>query len=296
MALVMAQHAKTLIEQKHNTSIIQVVPFESQGDRFQGDLKKLGGKGAFVKDLEQRLLDREIDCAIHCLKDIPGDEPMHPDLELFCFLTREDPRDALIMHPSKEAPKIGDGEGLVLATSSPRRQALLKHLYPAVTIIPLRGNVDTRMRKLAEGEFDGMVLSYAGLGRLSLQNYVTHVYEPEEMLPAVGQGILVLQVRREDAARCDRLRIVNSEVTEMTALAERTMLGTLQGNCYSAIAGYCEKTPTGLSLRGLVASLDGKVLLHAASHTDGDNAADLGHAVARSLLDQGAGRVIACAA
>src|SRR5690606_30951689 len=154
---------------------------------------------------EQRLLNGEIDCAIHCLKDIPGDIPMHPDLAIMCFLERDDPRDALIMGNGKSAPKKGDGQGFTLATSSPRRLALLKHLYPGVNIIPLRGNVDTRMRKLMDGEFDGMVLSYAGLERLNLQQHATHIYEPEEMLPAVGQGTLVLQVRREDIPKCPYL-------------------------------------------------------------------------------------------
>ncbi len=291
MAMVMAQQAKDLVEKSGAPHGLEIRTFASEGDKNQGDLKKLGGKGAFVKDLEQRLLDREIDCAIHCLKDIPGDIPMHPDLELLCFLTRDDPRDALIMGGGKTAPKKGDGAGLTFATSSPRREALLKHLYPGVTIIPLRGNVDTRMRKLMDGEFDGMVLSYAGLGRLGLQQHATHIYEPEEMLPAVGQGTLVLQLRREDIAKCPFLREVNSIEAESVSAAEREMLRALDGNCHSAIAGYAEKTMQGLKLRGLVASLDGATVLHASG--EGADATALGRAVADKLLAQGAKEVIA---
>jgi hydroxymethylbilane synthase len=288
MAMVMAEQARDLVAGLGHE--LEIRTFASQGDKYQGDLKKIGGKGAFVKDLEQRLLSREIDCAIHCLKDVPGDEPMHPDLELLCFLDREDPRDTLIMGTGKPAPKKDDGAGLTLATSSPRRAALLKHLYPAVNVIPLRGNVDTRMRKLMDGEFDGMVLAYAGLQRLKLEQHATYIYEPEEMLPAVGQGVLALQVRKEDAAKCTYLRGINSVETEIIAAAEREMLRSLDGNCYAAIAGYAEKSSNGLKLRGLVASIDGKSVLQA--DAEGTDAVALGREVAEKLFAQGAKSLI----
>ena len=194
MAVMMAQTAKARLEAAYSGLTVEVRTYASTGDTNQGDLKKIGGKGAFVKDLELRLLSGEIDCAIHALKDVPGDVDMHPDLEMTCFFEREDPRDALIMREGLALPT--DGAGLTLATSSPRRKAFLHRLYPQAKIIPLRGNVDTRMRKLAEAQFDGMVLSYAGLHRLGLQSHASHVYSAEEMLPAVGQGVMSLQVRR----------------------------------------------------------------------------------------------------
>ena len=246
-----------------------------------------GGKGTFIKDLEKRLLNKEIDCAIHCLKDMPGDEPMHPDLQLFCFLNRTDPRDVLIMRPGLAEPT--KDQKCVLATSSPRRQAILKNLYPQATIVPLRGNVDTRLQKLHSGEFDGMVLSYAGLIYLGMEQHITKIYDPSEMLPSVSQGILAIQVRKEDAQRCSHLRSINSETTERIVMAERAMLMHLQGNCHAAIAGFCEMTDTGLTMQGLVASPDGQMIITAEATQPADHApAELGMIVAHQLLQQGA--------
>ncbi|HEY1095763.1 MAG TPA: hydroxymethylbilane synthase [Alphaproteobacteria bacterium] len=291
MARTMAHGAKKMLEEAHPGLEVIVQEFLSDGCKTPGDLKLLGGKGAFVKDLEHRLLNKEIDCAIHCLKDVPGDEPMHPDLQLFCFLHREDPRDALIMRPGLAEPT--KDQKAVLATSSPRRHALLKHLYPNAEIIPLRGNVDTRMQKLQNGEFDGMVLSYAGLGRLEMQQHVTKIYDPKEMLPAVGQGILVLQVRKEDVERCKHLRAINSDLTEKIVAAERALLMHLQGDCYSAIAGYCEETVDGFAMRGLVASHDGQTILMAEAAQDlSKPTVELGMVVAHQLLQQGAREII----
>jgi hydroxymethylbilane synthase len=291
MAKIMAHKAKLLLEEAHPQVQITVQEYLSDGCKIQGDLKQFGGKGAFVKDLEHRLLNKEIDCAIHCLKDIPGDEAPHPDLQLFCFLDREDPRDALIMRPGMSEPTRD--QKVVLATSSPRRHALLQHLYPAATIMPLRGNVDTRLRKLHDGEFDGMVLSYAGLERLDAEQHVTKIYDPGEMLPSVGQGVLVLQVRKEDAERCNHLRAINSATTEKIVAAERAMLMHLQGDCYSAIAGYCKASNGILSMAGLVASADGSTILKANATLDiTAPAAELGMLVAHQLLQQGARELI----
>jgi hydroxymethylbilane synthase len=291
MARCIAEHFKNLLEEAHPQCDVSIAEYLSTGCKTPGDLRALGGKGAFVKDLEQRLLDKEIDCAVHCLKDIPGDEPMHPDLELFCFLTREDPRDALIMRPGLSEPT--PDQKVVLATTSPRRQAILRKLYPAAEIIPLRGNVDTRFQKLHDGQFDGMVLSYAGLQRLNLENHVTKIYDPKDMLPAIGQGILVMQVRKEDAQRCQYLRSLNSEITEKIVQAERTMLMQLQGDCYSAIAGLCEQTTEGLVMRGMVASVDGNTILEAhAIQSATDTPSDLGKRIAEQLLQLGAREII----
>lgn len=291
MARTMAYGAKKIMEEAHPGCEIVVQEYLSDGCKIPGDLKLFGGKGAFVKDLEHRLLNKEIDVAIHCLKDMPGDEPMHPDLQLFCFLHREDPRDALIMRPGMSEPT--KDQKVVLATSSPRRQALLKTLYPYAEIIPLRGNVDTRLQKLHNGEFDGMVLSYAGLGRLEMQHHVTKIYEPFEMLPCVGQGVLVLQVRKEDAERCRHLRAINSETTEKIVAAERALLMHLQGNCHAAIGGYCEVTETGLTMQGLVASPDGQTILKAEAVQESHKLPEeLGMLIAHQLLQQGARELI----
>lgn len=252
MARLVADQARDLILAAHPEMTVDIFPYSSQGDKFQGDLRKLGGKGAFIKDLEDRLLKQEIDVAIHALKDIPGDIPMHEDLDLVCFFAREDARDALVLSKEIKLDDIKDGSGLTLATSSPRRQAALRRLYPQSTIIPLRGNVDTRLRKMQEGQFDGMVLSYAGLQRLKLDQHVSHVYAPTDMLPAIGQGVLCLQMRKEDIARCPYLARLNHHQTHTQIAAERAMLGKLQGNCYSAIAGYASLDKGAITLKGCV--------------------------------------------
>jgi len=210
---------------------------------------------------------------------------------LFAFLEREDPRDALIMRSG--LPEPGPESEVVLATSAPRRQAILRKIYPSATIIPLRGNVDTRFRKLESWAFDGMVLSYAGLQRLSLDAHVSRIYSSEDMLPAIGQGVLCLQVRKADAERCTFLRSIHSLSTEEQVTAERTMLQTLGGNCHSVIAGYCTIDGSTKRLRGLVGSPDGESFIQCdISMPDTADSATLGHEAARHLLAQGAGRLI----
>ncbi len=291
MARMMAHDAKLLIEAAHPGCEITVQEYLSDGCKIPGDLRLFGGKGTFVKDLEKRLLNKEIDVAIHCLKDMPGDEPMHPDLQLFCFLNRSDPRDVLIMRPGMSEPT--KNQTCVLATSSPRRQAILKKLYPMATIVPVRGNVDTRLQKLNNGEFDGMVLSRAGLGYLHMEEYITKTYDPSEMLPSVTQGVLALQVRKEDAEKCSHLRSINSATTERIVAAERAMLMHLQGTCYAAIAGFCEETAQGLTMQGMVMSPDGQTIITAEAKQAADlPPAALGMVIAHQLLQQGARELI----
>jgi hydroxymethylbilane synthase len=291
MARMMAHDAKLMIEEAHPGCQITVQEYLSDGCKIPGDLKLFGGKGTFVKDLEKRLLNKEIDVAIHCLKDMPGDEPMHPDLQLFCFLNRSDPRDVLIMRPGVSEPT--KDQACVLATSSPRRQAILKRLYPKATIIPLRGNVDTRLQKLHSGEFDGMVLSYAGMQYLGMEEHITKIYDASEMLPSVSQGVLALQVRKEDAERCKHLRAVNSDITEKVTMAERALLMHLQGNCHAAIAGLCDVTENGLTMQGMVLSPDGETIITAEATQAADVApAELGMVIAHQLLQQGARELI----
>jgi hydroxymethylbilane synthase len=238
------------------------------------------------------LLGNEIDVAIHALKDIPGDIPMHPDLVLCGFLSRSNPRDALIMRSGFDIPRT-DTEGLTIGTSSPRRHAQLKHLYPGVTVNALRGNVDTRLTKLQNGEYDGIVVSLSGLEYLGMTEHVSKVYEPEEMLPAVGQGVLCLQIRRADFEKCDYLRTLNSPETETAIRVEREMLRVLNGNCHSAIAGHCTYDNSTLTMHGMVLSADGKLVVQSTSSQPASaRPEDLGSAVGNELLLMGAGKLI----
>lgn len=291
MAMQMANYAKSLLEAQYAGVEVVVQTYASTGDRNMGDLSKVGGKGAFVKDLEERLLAGEVDCAIHSLKDVPGDIAPHPELELTAFLTRDDPRDALIMREGVPVPT--KGAGVTLATSSPRRQAFLRRLYPEAEIVPLRGNVNTRFRKMGEGEFDGMVLAKSGLERIELAQHISKVYEPEEMLPAVGQGIIALQVRKVDIAKCGFLRAIHSQHTGQVVAAERQLLHVLQGHCHSAIAGYCDETNGQRRLRAWVSNIMGsETMVAEASQNLNDDAQALGQIVAENLLAQGARRLI----
>ena len=295
MAQIMANSVRDQLVARCADVDVEVKFFSSQGDRFQGDLSKIGGKGAFVKDLEEFLLMGAIDCAVHSLKDVPGDQEPHPDLTLSCFLEREDPRDVLIMRDGVSAPEAGRGEGLTLATSSPRRQAFLRHLYPNARIISLRGNVDTRLKKLHAGEFDGMVLAKSGLERMALEHHISKVFEPEEMLPAVGQGIMCVQTRTADAEKCVFLDAIASAEATAAVLAERTMLRRLRGHCHAAIAGYCTTdSATGERwLRGWVSDLAGcEAVFAEARQLVTDDPSTLGLQVADALIGRGAERLI----
>lgn len=296
MARIVAHHVQDLLARTCPCVPVETRFFKSQGDLNQGDLSQLGGKGAFVKDLERRLMAGEIDCAVHALKDVPGDADPPPGLHLHCYLDREDPRDALVMRPGLPVPDAGSnaGAGITLATSSPRRQAFLRGLYPQARVIPLRGNVDTRLQKLQAGDFDGMVLSLAGLERLGLAHHVSKVYAPEEMLPAVGQGVLCLQVRTADLVRCDFLHALHSATSGATVTAERTLLRRLQGHCHAAIAGYCVTDGDTRWLRGWVADVTGTHSVRAEARQPlSADPATLGETVADALLQQGAAALIA---
>lgn len=293
MAMQMANNVAHKLKVEYPQIKVEVKGFKSDGDRFMGDLSTIGGKGAFVRNLDHKLLVGEIDCAVHSLKDIPGDIDCHKDLKHLALLEREDPRDCLIMREG-----LTDVEpDHVLATSSPRRRAILKKLYPQNKIIPLRGNVNTRLRKMEEGQFDGMVLSYAGLLRLGLEHHATKIYSAEEFLPAVGQGVVCLKVRKQDAKVCEYLRILNNTQAEKTTAAERQMLYVLKGDCHSAIAGHCVFNGNHLYMTGIVAAPDGSEFVESSMQQSVDDAPEkLGAMIAEDLIQKGAKKYLgACA-
>jgi hydroxymethylbilane synthase len=287
MAIVSAEHARSLILKQNPEIEIEIKTFLSEGCQTPGDLKDAGGKGLFIKDLERRLLAGEIDCAIHTLKDVPGDQPLHPDLVLIAFLEREDPRDALVL---RDGVYEKDLVNCVIGTSAPRRIAMLHHLYPGVRTTLMRGNADTRIKKLDAGACDAVVLSAAGLVRLGLERRISRHFDPSEMLPAVGQGILCIQVRKSDADRCTFLRAINDEWAETAATIERDVLYGLQGNCHSAIAAHCTTSNGRILLDALVLDdTTGKVLKTSQQGSATvDIIAELGQRAAADLLSQGA--------
>jgi len=271
----------------------EIVEVLSDGcyDRFKGSLKELGGKGAFVRNLETALLEKEADFAVHSMKDVPTDEELPEGLCIPAMLEREDIRDVIVCRSGENF--VGLKEGAVVGTSSVRRAAQIHASFPHLKVDGLRGNVDTRLKKLDSGEVDAAVLAKAGLDRLGLSDRISEVFEPDMMLPAVGQGAVGVECRADDQELMELLAQVNHKDTFTCVTAERTMCGGLGGNCSTPIAGYCQVTKGGnLRLIAHVTSLDGTQLVRSRHKMAYDEAVALGEKVANDLLNQGAKEVM----
>jgi hydroxymethylbilane synthase len=276
---------------------VELVTFTTSGDRWHGPLTALGGKGAFVRELDRALLDGQIDLAVHCLKDIPGEQLLPDGLALAAFLPRDDVRDALVARAGLRHTVTSLADlpgGAVVGTSAVRRRAQLARQRPDLDIRPVRGNANTRLAKLDAGDYDVLVLALAGLQRIGVAHRATVVLPTEQMMPAVGAGTLAITTRSDDAGtRCLVARL-DDPPTARAAAAERALLLTLAGNCHSPIAGLAEVEPDGdLRLAAAVYSQDGSICL-AASHraTAGEPPSALGRAVAEMLLSEGARELI----
>jgi hydroxymethylbilane synthase len=233
---------------------IEIVVIHTSGDRFQsGPLTELGGKGLFTKEIEDALLSGSIDIAVHSMKDVPS---VMPDgLDIACVLPREDPRDAFL---SAAAPSLAAlPEGAVVGTASLRRKAILLNRRPDLAVVPIRGNVNTRMRKLAEGEVDATLLAVAGLKRLGRADAATEILAPEDMLPAVCQGAIGIECRTDDDATRRLLEPIGDDPTARRVAAERALLAGLDGSCRTPIAALAEFVDGGLRFRALIARTDG---------------------------------------
>jgi len=268
---------------------VDLVRIHTSGDRLaSAALAEVGGKGLFVKEIEEALRDRRVEVAVHSLKDLPGEAPK--GLVLAAFAERDDPRDVLV---SREPGGLaGLPEGARVGTSSPRRRAQLLARRPDLVVEPIRGNVDTRLRKLAENPYDAIVLAAAGLRRLGLAPAGAVVLSPEEMLPAVGQGILAVQVREDDHAVLDRAAPVDHPETRTAALAERAFLEAIGGSCTTPLAGYAVVDGDRLRLRALLATLDGAWILREDRTMSAGDPQALGRRVAGEMLARGASRVL----
>ncbi|GAF22755.1 MULTISPECIES: hydroxymethylbilane synthase [Shouchella] len=257
----------------------------TKGDRILDvTLSKVGGKGLFVKEIEEALRTGEIDIAVHSMKDVPSE--MLPEFVLGAITDREDPRDAIISEnhvPLSELPP-----GAIIGTSSLRRSAQILHRYPHLTVQWIRGNVETRLRKLKEESFSAIVLAAAGLNRLGYaKSAVTHYLETDECIPAIGQGALGLEGRQDDTEVNRLLQLLNHEETASAVRAERAFLHTLNGGCQVPIGGYATVENDGtITLTGLVGSPDGQVLLKETA--SGSDPEKLGTDLAKQLSAQGA--------
>ena len=273
---------------------VDIVAMRTEGDRRIGArLAEVGGKGLFVREIEEALIGGRIDVAVHSLKDVPADLP--DGLGLAAFPAREDPRDVLVT--ADGAGLDGLPAGATIGTSSLRRRALLLAARPDLVVEPLRGNVDTRLAKLAAGECDGIVLAAAGLRRLALTPAHVHALSVETFVPAVGQGILAVEVRTADAAIRRAVEGLDHADTRACALAERSYLRRLGASCNTPMAAHAILDRSGerprLRMMALVASEDGRRILRADAAGAPADAADVGRGLAELLLDRGAEAVTA---
>lgn len=233
---------------------IELVIIRTTGDAIQDrPLADAGGKGLFTKEIEEALLDGRIDLAVHSAKDVPTFLP--DGLMLAACLEREDPRDVFI---SRKAASLADlPQGASLGTTSPRRQAIAKRMRPDLRIVPLRGNVETRLRKLDDGGMDATILALAGMKRLGLEAHATKIMDVHEFLPAAGQGAIAIEIRESDIRTRKILARIDHADTSTALACERAFLGVLDGSCKTPIGGYAEISSGEIHLRGLLAHLDG---------------------------------------
>jgi hydroxymethylbilane synthase len=291
-ALALAQAALVADALRALGAEVEVVPIRTAGDRLaQVALADLGGKALFVKEIEDALVERRVDLAVHSLKDLPADLP--PGLALAACAAREDPRDVAVTQAPGGLGALAPGA--VVGTSSPRRRALLLAARPDLAPAAIRGNVETRLAKLERGEYAGLVLASAGLRRLGLAPPHAAPLDPEEFVPAVGQGIVAIEAREQDAATLALLDRVNDTQAMMAALAERALMRGLGAGCHTPVAGYARLVAGELRLTGLVASPDGRTVLRGAVAGPPARPAGLGAALAETLMARGAGPLLAVA-
>lgn len=290
LALWQAEHVKARLQALYPDLDIQLLGMTTQGDRILDvTLNKIGGKGLFVKELETALAEGRADLAVHSLKDVPMHLP--EGFALAAILQREDPRDALVSNHYASLEDLP--AGAVVGTSSLRRESQLRARFPHLVVKPLRGNVQTRLRKLDEGEFDAIVLAAAGLKRLDLTDRIRLELSPEQSLPAVGQGALGIEIRADREDVLALLAPLNDAETAACVTAERAMSRALGGSCQVPLGGYAELQGGMLTLRAFVAEPDGSVVYAAQAQAPAAEAEQLGQQLAAQLSEQGAAAIIA---
>ena len=291
LALWQAEQARDRLRSLNPTIDIRIEIIKTTGDVKNEPLSVIGGKGVFTKELEDALLDERIDIAVHSLKDLPTTLPERLAISAVC--EREDARDALVLRSDisiENSSLLNLPQHAVVGTSSQRRVAQLKALRGDVVVRDLRGNVDTRIRKLDEGQYDAVILASAGLVRLGLQKRIAARIEINEMLPAVGQGAIAIETRTDDEFAVEAIARLDHRETRLACLAERAFLRGLGGGCQFPIAAHAIIDREQLKLDGLVAKPDGSKILRAS--LTGDNAAEIGSTLAAELLDRGAGALL----
>jgi hydroxymethylbilane synthase len=300
LALVQTRWVGTELQAQFPDLGIEEIHVRTKGDRIQDrPLAQVGGKGLFVSEVEAIVVRGDADFAVHSLKDVPGDVPLAEGMEILSVPVREDPRDVLVTVDGTDLGSLD--RGAKVGTTSRRRVVQLQRQRPDLVFVPLRGNIETRIRKLHEGQCDAIVLAAAGLARTGVLASTPHsVLPPELCLPAVGQGALAIEGAIADETLRAHLAAIEDRTARIQITAERAMLQKLEGNCHSSIAGHATANDGRLKLEAMVASYDGDQMLSATSDTYLDLEADdavasahrLGEDVAEHLLSQGARELI----
>ncbi|MFK7730708.1 MAG: hydroxymethylbilane synthase [Pseudomonadales bacterium] len=289
LALWQAEYVKRQLQTLHPDLTVELVPMTTRGDKILDTaLSKIGGKGLFIKELEHALLNDEADIAVHSMKDVPMEFPEGLCLGVIC--ERENPFDAFV---SNHFASVDDlPQGARLGTSSLRRASQLQHYRPDLTVLNCRGNVNTRLGKLDNDEYDAIILAVAGLKRLEMSDRIAQQLDSQLCLPAPGQGAVGIELRANDEHTQAIIEPLNHTVTIACVSAERALNSALQGGCQVPIAAYATYDDDSVSLRARVASPDGQILLLADGSAIATKAEDLGKQIAEQLLDQGAGDIL----
>lgn len=289
LALWQAEHVAKALARHHRQWAFELVAMSTTGDRLlDAPLAKVGGKGLFVKELERALLDGRADIAVHSMKDVPVQLPQA--LHIPVVLERGDPHDAFVASHYDSLAALPAGARV--GTSSLRRRCQLSALRPDLTVLNLRGGVHTRLSKLERGDYDAIVLACAGLKRLGLEERITQSFSPDEMLPAIGQGALGIECRKDDTQTEVLLGVLDDAETGIRIAAERALNEGLSGGCQVPIAGHAVIDGDTVALSGLVARLDGSEILKECSSAPCARAQSLGHALADALRARGAGEIL----
>jgi hydroxymethylbilane synthase len=289
LAMWQAEHVAEALRSAHPGLGVEILGMSTQGDMIlDTPLAKIGGKGLFVKELEARMLSGDADIAVHSMKDVPVELP--DGLHLSVILEREDPRDAFVSNHYASLAALP--EGARVGTSSLRRQCQLADRRPDLEIVALRGNVNTRLRKLDEGEYDAIILASAGLLRLGFSERIRGFISIDDSLPAIGQGAIGIECRTEDVQVNALLKPLHHAPTATRVRAERAMNRRLEGGCQVPIGGHATLQDDGLKLHGLVGTIDGSEIVRAEIEGAAVDAERLGTALAEELLRHGAGRIL----
>ena len=285
LALKQAQQIQQNLTYHHPDIHFTIIPTSTIGDKITDrPIQSIGGKDVFIKELQQKLLSEEADIAVHCVKDLSVFH--HPDLAITCTPLREAAHDALLTHNHSTLKNLK--KNAIIGTGSPRRASLIKHIRPDLQIKPIRGNIDTRINKLIDKQYDGIILAQAGLNRLNLSEHISDRFSTDHFTPAIGQGALGLDHRSDDLFTRDIISCLNDPETHTCIKAEQEVNKILRGDCHSCIGAYAKIEQGIFRIEAMVGCLSGQTILRASRSGPAKLALEFAHQVATNLIEQGA--------